>query len=409
MTGPLRSREGPESWSHEGRAVVIEKVSFRNFKAYRSLDLELEPLTVLVGPNAAGKTTLLQGLHLATAFASGHGIATTVSEDTIRTALASHGETDLVSWNFSGTWSGEEGHVGVRFETSFKDISVWGELGEALFEIIRAPLSLRDKNKSALWAASLVQQLPPNFRRDLHSTSILRFELQCLADASYSEESIPSMDGSGNGLASVLAYLKLGQDDIFDDIQQALRQIVPSVRRIRIERAAVERTAVRTIALDEQRHQVPEQRKLWGNKVVLDMNGAKGVAADSIGEGTLMALGLLTVLMSPDKPRLILLDDIEIGLHPVAQGKLIETLRRFQERDPELQIVATSHSPFILNYLKPEEVRMVFLSEDGSAHCEKLTAHPEFARWRDMMSPGEFWSTVGESWVAKTGASESHE
>ena len=43
---------------------MIEKVSFRNFKAYRSLDLELEPFTVVVGPNASGKTTLFEGLDL---------------------------------------------------------------------------------------------------------------------------------------------------------------------------------------------------------------------------------------------------------------------------------------------------------------------------------------------------------
>ncbi|EPX60004.1 hypothetical protein D187_002090 [Cystobacter fuscus DSM 2262] len=153
--------------------------------------------------------------------------------------------------------------------------------------------------------------------------------------------------------------------------------------------------------MDEQRHQIPEQQTLWGNRVVLDMKGAKGVAADSAGEGTLMVLGLLTVLMGPSKPRLVLLDDIELNLHPVAQGKLIETLRTLQKRDPELQIIATSHSPFILNYLKPEEVRMTFLAENGFARCEKLTAHPEFERWKDLMSPGEFWSTVGESWMER--------
>lgn len=34
--------------------------------------------------------------------------------------------------------------------------------------------------------------------------------------------------------------------------------------------------------------------------------------------------------------------------------------------------------------------RMTFLAENGFACCEKLTVHPEFERWKDMMSPGEF-------------------
>ncbi|OJT25351.1 hypothetical protein BO221_12815 [Archangium sp. Cb G35] len=207
----------------------------------------------------------------------------------------------------------------------------------------------------------------------------------------------------------MLAHLKLSDDEAFSNILEALKQIVPAVRRIRIERAAVEQTALRTISLDEQQHVVSDKRTFWGNKVILDMKGAKGVPADAAGEGTIMALGLLTVLLGPKKPRLLLLDDIELGLHPLAQGKLIELLRKIQQRDPELQIIATSHSPFILNYLDPKEVRMTFLAENGFARCEKLTAHPAFERWKDLMSPGEFWSTVGESWLEKAGETPVHE
>ncbi|WP_162159683.1 AAA family ATPase [Cystobacter fuscus] len=380
---------------------MIQKVSFRNFKAYRSLDLELEPLTVLVGPNASGKTTLLQGLHLAASLAGNRkGV---LSDPVERSALSSYGSKAPTEWSLSGVWGGTAGIVHASVEPLAKDATVTGQWAGVNFQ---AKMGLDEPTAGQLVLGRMFSQSPggegpPDFQDALLSTSILRFEAQALAKASYSEEQIPEIDGRGDGLASLLAYLKLSQDEVFDGIEQALKQIVPSVRRIRIERAAVERTTLRTIALDEQRHQIPEQQTLWGNRVVLDMKGAKGVAADSAGEGTLMVLGLLTVLMGPSKPRLVLLDDIELNLHPVAQGKLIETLRTLQKRDPELQIIATSHSPFILNYLKPEEVRMTFLAENGFARCEKLTAHPEFERWKDLMSPGEFWSTVGESWMER--------
>jgi ABC-type uncharacterized transport system ATPase subunit len=41
---------------------MIQKVEFRNFKGLRHLSLDLERLTVLVGPNASGKTSILKGL-----------------------------------------------------------------------------------------------------------------------------------------------------------------------------------------------------------------------------------------------------------------------------------------------------------------------------------------------------------
>ena len=41
---------------------MIQTVSFKNFKALRDLTISLERFTVLVGPNASGKTSVLQGL-----------------------------------------------------------------------------------------------------------------------------------------------------------------------------------------------------------------------------------------------------------------------------------------------------------------------------------------------------------
>ncbi len=381
---------------------MIQKVSFRNFKAYRSLDLELEPFTVLVGPNASGKTTLLEGLRLL-AELTGKDVKTSVP-----IGVRSFGVSSSVELGVSGVW--EKGVVSARFKLApapkvkaptEDSLEVSGEV-----ESSGGKFTLYDDpDLDFLFLDSKFQ----GFRHSLNATAVLRFDPRRLVEAAYSEESIPVVQSDGSGLAAVLAYLKLERDEVFEEIELALKQVVPVVRRIRIERAVVERTTIRTISLDEQHHQVPEKRSLWGNRVVLDMKGAKGVPADTAGEGTIMVLGLLAVLMGPTKPRLILLDDIELGLHPAAQAKLIEVLRKIQERDPELQIIATSHSPFILNYLDPKEVRMTFLAENGFARCEKLTAHPEFERWKDLMSPGEFWSTVGESWLETKGETASHE
>lgn len=393
---------------------MIEKVQFRNFKAYRSLDLELEPFTVVVGPNASGKTTLLEGLQLATraGFLGSLPGEANVPE---REGMRSFGVSAPVEIAIEGHWRGTHGVVRIRstplsaFEPS--QFMVSGKFGEHSFLKPDEP-----KSPGAEKGINLINYLPGfpseqafTFSAELHATTVLRLEPRKLARASYSENPVPVVDKDGTGLASVLAYLKLSQDEVFAEIEEALRQIVPAVRRVRIERAPVEQTAVRTIALDEQKHQVSENRTLWGNKIVLDMCGAKGVSAGSAGEGTLMVLGLLTVLMGPAKPRLLLLDDIELSLHPAAQVRLIEALRAIQKRDPELQIVATSHSPFILNYLDPKEVRMTFLAENGFARCEKLTAHPEFEKWKGLMAPGEFWSTVGEEWIGKLGGATTNE
>ncbi|RKH87180.1 hypothetical protein D7Y21_19580 [Corallococcus sp. AB045] len=372
----------------EEGARVIEKVQFRNFKAYRSLDLDLEPFTVLVGPNASGKTTLLDGLRMPTMLAP------------FKTAA---GASELIPASFISFGINQPAEL--VFQSHLEQVPA-----KVVLKGVGSPIpSIGHQVMEDMATPEEVRRANHELREFLHTATLLRLEARKLADASYSEEQVPKVSRDGTGLASTIAFLKLSHEDLFGEIESALRQVVPSVRKIRVERAAVQQSNLRTIALDDQKTHVSEKRTLWGNRIVLDMQGAKGVPADSVGEGTLMALGLLTVLLGPRRPKLLLLDDIELALHPVAQGKLIGVLRTIQKNDPELQIVATSHSPFILNYLKPEEIRMTFLAENGFARCEKLTAHPEFEKWKDLMSPGEFWSTVGESWIGKVPASAPHE
>lgn len=384
---------------------MIQKVSFRNYKAYRSLDLDLEPFTVVVGPNASGKTTLLEGFQLFSMAArnkwNGWHDRFPVAE-----SIWSYGSNSPVELTVSGVWAGTAGRVrlqGIIHPVSTSEgteeqraLTVSGEWGGSGFPSSEPRRSERDDPETVGFNPPLSR-----FRALLGSTAVLRFEPRRLVAPSYSSEESPAIQSDGSGLASVLAHLKLSRDEVFDEIENALKQIVPTVRRIRIERAQVN--------IPSNTYDGPREQTVWGNRVILDMRGAKGISADSAGEGTLMALGLLAVVMGDKQPRLVLLDDIELGLHPAAQGKLVEVLRKLQQRDPGLQIIATSHSPFILNYLDPKEVRMTFLAENGFARCEKLTAHPEFERWKDLMSPGEFWSTVGESWLEKAGETPAHE
>src|SRR6266566_1193187 len=51
---------------------MIHKARFENFKALRDVEVTFESrLTVLVGPNGSGKTSVLAGIHSASQFATG--------------------------------------------------------------------------------------------------------------------------------------------------------------------------------------------------------------------------------------------------------------------------------------------------------------------------------------------------
>jgi predicted ATPase len=134
---------------------------------------------------------------------------------------------------------------------------------------------------------------------------------------------------------------------------------------------------------------------------VLDLKGAPDIPAPLASEGTLLVIGLLTALWTEPRPRLLLLDDIDKALHPRAQFELVAQLRKVLEMDPELQIIATSHSPYLLDHFDAQDVLVTAVRPDGSTACARLTDHPDFERWKSTTRPGELWSFLGEDWITQ--------
>jgi hypothetical protein len=146
---------------------------------------------------------------------------------------------------------------------------------------------------------------------------------------------------------------------------------------------------------------IPYQRQLlfWGHRVLLDTSSGDGIPLDLASEGTVIALGLMTLLHGSHPPRTLLMDDLDRALHPRAQQELVAVLRDTMKSRPELQIIATSHSPFLLDVLEFREVRVTSLADDGSVLCAPLGNHPDFEKWKHQVHPGELWSADLESWL----------
>lgn len=183
------------------------------------------------------------------------------------------------------------------------------------------------------------------------------------------------MSQNGHGLHLATAAINLADPDLWQKLQDDLRSIVSSIRRLR---------------------HTPEQELLF------DTVNGKGLNVNQVSEGTLLTLGLLTAI-HVYKPNILLLDDLDRALHPKAQKDLIEHLRGVQTTNPDIQIIGATHSPYLLDNMHPEEVLVTSLREDGSAALESLTHHPNFEKWRDEFSPGEMWSFFGEEWVSSPG------
>jgi predicted ATPase len=114
------------------------------------------------------------------------------------------------------------------------------------------------------------------------------------------------------------------------------------------------------------------------------------ILARFASDGTLKMLSYLVVLYDPDPPQFIGIEEPENFLHPRLLPELAEECRAASERT---QLLATTHSPFFLNGVRPEEVRILYRDEKG---------HTQVVRASDIQGVREFISagaTMGQLWM----------
>lgn len=226
------------------------------------------------------------------------------------------------------------------------------------------------------------------------STLYLRVYAEFAAEPSYSDDEVPTLGYGGRNLPSVLAHLALTQPDVLAKIREALRRVVPQVTDLRMPRRKVE-----TLLTLPSLHQ--EQSEVMGNGLELVIDGVGNVDASEVSEGTLRTLAILTAVHTapPAAHMLVLVDDLDQALHPSAQAELVKLLRGLLEAEPRLQIIATTHSPYLLDAFEEDEVLVLQRDAHGHTQCRKLTDHPDWSEWKGRLHLGEFWSSTGEDWV----------
>lgn len=364
---------------------MITKIELTNFKSHAHTVIEPGRVTALVGPNGCGKTSVLQAIYyLSLLNDKDNGFVKFRDEATI---------SDLV----------KQGKPKGKVKACGHNKSVW-EFAASFSSIPdQIDLGLEWKwNKGALHTGSGIttqsvedQKLVSKaFGESIYFKGIS----QNLSATSYSEDIPPKITSDGKGLATVIAYLMLTVSEHHIAIETSLREIVPTVLRVRVRPALVKLTEKKMLSINGAQIPYDDPRGVMGHEIIFDTTNAKELPAQAMSDGTLLVLGLLTLLYSPSAPQLILLDDIEAGLHPLAQRQLMQTLKDFAEKH-DRQIILTSHSPYIIDELNAKDVWVMAPDKEGVTHTKRLSDHPEAEKVLSVLSTGEFASALDEEWV----------
>jgi energy-coupling factor transporter ATP-binding protein EcfA2 len=355
---------------------MIRQFRLENFKGHRDTDLALERFTVLVGDNGSGKTSVLEALQLPGKLGT-HPDDLALDELLRRGAnhirLSSDGSTHGQRWTSS-------------LEITAPGHSPWGDAW--VLKAGGVDHSGQFGGASPLNAAGGYNEALRKITSLTGRVGLYRFRSDQIAASAYSDQPDASVAQDGAQTAVALAALKLADDEAFNRIETAMRRVVPALKRVFIKPATLKHPS--------------NPNPVTGSKLYFDFQGAKDVPAHHASQGTLVALALLTVLHGRDRPSVILLDDFDHSLHPRAQMELVRMIKELLELDElnETQIIATTHSPYVLDEVAPSNVIAFALRDDGTVSSKPLSEHPDAHKMTGALKSGELWSLDGErDWV----------
>jgi predicted ATPase len=374
---------------------MLQSLSLHNFKSHKSTELHFDSsrLHGIVGKNSAGKTSVLQALHYLSMIPD-TSFEKIFEYDRSPQFITTIGEKNM-SVTASGYWENQK-NCQVSYSWDHKNTNNW--IAKLSWNIDGNKSSWTNEKLYATYSYSPNPPLPSNF---FQPTVYLKLIASNLAKAAYSEEITPKVEFDGSGLAPTLDFLRDEAPDKFQLIEEKLSRIVPNVRKVGIKRAKVPVIRKRLIEVDGKSISYEETQEMTGQEVILDMNTGERIPAHAISEGTMLTLGLLTVLMNPNQPNLVLLDDVEQGLHPQAQRELMNVFKEIISENPNLQIIFSTHSPYIIDALAPSQVHILNNSKSGFTMSKRLDEHPDVEWAKETLTTGEFWDAEGEDWVTE--------
>ena len=172
---------------------------------------------------------------------------------------------------------------------------------------------------------------------------------------------------TGDNLANVIQSLAEQHGDRLEQIFEVLRRRVPRIERVLAET-------------------MPDGRLLLQIK---DAPFSHPVLAKFASDGTLKMLAYLVLLYDPAPPPFIGIEEPENFLHPRLLPELAEECRAASVRT---QLLVTTHSPFFLNALRPDEVRVLWRDEQGYTQTSRAADLPgvnEFVAHGALL--GQLW------------------
>jgi predicted ATPase len=175
-----------------------------------------------------------------------------------------------------------------------------------------------------------------------------------------------SFDINGGNLPAFLYSIKNNNPSSYKKMVRTIQKIAPFFHDFILEPDIINKDMIKL------------RWKHKGNDLYFDAN--------DLSDGTIRFICLITLFLQPNLPRIILLDEPELGLHPFALNILASVFRVVSQKT---QIIASTQSSTFADYFDIEDI-IIADSIDNTTKFKRLDKE-KYQDWLDEYSIGEMW------------------
>ena len=398
---------------------MIKELSLKNWKSFDSTTLYIDPLSVLIGANASGKSNILDAFLFLYRVSWGKQILLSVNGDSELSPI--RGGLELI------VRKGEtECELQVLVESEDKDIEYKYTL--QLIRINGSKFELRGERLESISKKTKVKVLFYVDTAENNSTTISTNFSTVNKDAfkpielkrSFSVLSqIETMSVRSEVKEAGICVLEnLRNMFILDPIPNNMRTY--SKLSDTLQRDAANIAGVLANLPDEQKKEVekvlteyvshlPENDilKIWTQTVGLTNSDAilcskeqwseketLDIDARGMSDGTLRFLAILTALLTVKEDSMLIIEEIDNGLHPARIKKLVSMLHEVGAKR-KVDILCTTHNPALLDNLSTLTIpNVVYCYRDKIIANSKLISLQDIPDYPELMAQGSLGDLV---------------
>lgn len=340
----------------------LKSIEIDGFTSIRSVSVELGRINVLVGANGAGKSNFIRVFEL----------LGRIVDDELNLFVGLNGGANALRNPATGHIS-----VALRGDTRYQATLVPAARDELIFEAEWIGHRGRDKQ---IGRGHRETRLHEHVRVPVGEDSIAERVVDLLRGCRVYHFHDTSVNAPVKSFVPTADNIKLRNDaGNLAAVLLALREVDnPAYRRI-VRTIRLVAPFFRDFVLQPERG---DQLRLRWRQSESDLV----FSADQMSDGTLRFVCLTTLLLHPQLPPLVVLDEPELGLHPYAVVQLANLLRQAAARS---QVLIATQSVTLMNEFALDELIVVERENGASTFARR---DPEQLQgWLEEYSLGDLW------------------